>query len=126
MEISDLDFEALLKRSASLELKTEEKNYVVLIWFPADAREFSLVKITLDKKEFELKKLDLYYATSTDFSKGITQPDYEQPHLRISYGDLSEKIKKDAGRYQLKTYLSAGKGDGLYKGYELIDKRIKK
>ena len=129
--MNDLNLETSLKHCKSLEVKQEEKNYIVLMYFSIDSGlPFSLVKITIDKKSYELKVLDLYYAEEIDFSKRISSQDMQQAHLRIKNRDFSKKIKKDDKRYQLSSYLTGNNGEATpsetCKGYELVDKRTKK
>ena len=124
------DFDAALKNCSALKMEESEEHYEIIFLIKiTSAIPYSVIRLRIDKKDYQLLRMDLYYTSAQDFSKDKNKPDFQQPHLRISFDKLNTRPKIKSGLFELATYLSKVnnilKPAGAYAGYDLIDTRIK-
>jgi len=90
---------------------------------------FSVVSMHINKKNYELMQLDLYYTVVADFASGGGNTDLQAPHMRITFSEL--KTDPDRGHELLEFARYLKRDDqtliptGSCAGYEFIDNRIK-
>lgn len=88
----------------------------------------SVVKIRVDKKNYTLLRMDLYYSYFEDYSEEFGEVDMHQPHIKIEFGKVNFNPSERKELFELSQYLTQSNSvytpTGTCKGYELIDQRI--
>ena len=130
MGFNEINFNESFSQSKETVVKEKDGNYIVLIYLKANANlGLSLLKLTIDKKTFQLHMLDMYYSDEMNFSESIREPDYAQAHLRISYSKFSKRVKEMKERFVFGEYFTQSSNKLVpaenYKEFEFIDNRKK-
>ena len=90
---------------------------------------FSTITLIIDKSNYSLKQLDLYYSSQEDFSTNFKEKDLHQPHLQIKFSDIEFNPNKNTDLLRRSTYLKIENSvlttTDKYEGYKLIDYRLK-
>lgn len=126
----EIDFQKTIKECKELTVEEKDKMYyITLIIKNSSQVPFSTVKVKVNKSNYRIAQLDLFYTDMQDFSKDPKKKDLNQPHLRILYSDFSKKIEKVSNTvFNYETYFKTVNTMivpiGLIKDYELIDNRI--
>lgn len=126
----EIDLDAVLKECREKKLKNEgDDHYTIVLALKAESQvPLSMVKLQVDKKNYTLKQLDLYYSTNEDFSADFRKTDLHQPHLRIRFQQVVLNPNKKDELFVFSRYLQTVRGThsptDRYKGYKLIDNRI--
>lgn len=118
-----------LKYCTTSNIVTKGDNYILTFTYSKVTNsEFSKVKMIISKDKYLLKSIDLYYATLTDFSKEFSQTDYAQSHVRMSFSNYNNSVKKGNSTFNLENYIKKQENNilkttGKCSGYELVDIR---
>lgn len=123
------DLEQALKHCSEIKLEDNDTYYTVILKISNTSLvPYSLIRVRISKSDYHLLRLDLYYTDMKDFSSVRNKPDMEQPHLRITFGELNKKPKSTNHLFSQSTYLKTVNNmlipTGRCEGYSLIDKRI--
>ncbi|MBL4862250.1 MAG: hypothetical protein JKY09_04425 [Crocinitomicaceae bacterium] len=126
---SEINLDQALKECSSSRVIEKENHYTIVFRFKSTSTiPCSIVKMNVDKKNYTMKRIDLYYAYQQDFSSTYLQKDMHQPHLRIEIDNVKLNPKKRPHLFKLSTYLSTSNSilvlTEKYKNYQLIDNRI--
>lgn len=101
---------------------------VILIIKPNASVPYEKMVLRIASADYKLLQMDLFYSSQQDFSE-TEQQDLHQPHLRISFSDISFSAKKKDNYFDLSTYVSASNDtlvvNNPYTGYNLQDNRPK-
>ena len=89
---------------------------------------FSLVYLRVNKADYTLQQLDLYYAAEQNFSEVYSVQDNAKPHLKIKFSNINTNPKENIEIFEFSNYISVTNNFlapvGDYKDYELIDNRL--
>jgi hypothetical protein len=87
----------------------------------------SVILVYVNKKDYTLHRMDLYYNYFEDYSEEFGEKDMHQPHLKIEFTSMNLKPKERKDLFVRSNYLkeqnSALTPTGACLGYELIDQR---
>lgn len=125
----DIDFEKTIKECKEIKMEEEDTYYLItMVIKNASQVPFSKVKVKVNKSNFHLSQLDLYYSHLEDFSENPQKKDLHQPHVRVSYSKFSKKPSVTDGVFNYGMYVKTVNNmvslTGTIKNYELIDQRI--
>jgi hypothetical protein len=124
-----VDLDLALKNCSKTELEEKEGYYAVTLIIKNNSDlPFSVVKMRIDKKEYFLERLDVYYSDMSDFSEEFDKKDEQRPHLKITF-DKPRMNPKQKKYFELNTYFSKNSSGIMklvekYDGYTLIDNRL--
>lgn len=126
----NVDFEEVMKKCRSNKIIEKEDIFIIIFQLNITSRiPYSTITLKIDRSNYTLKQLDLYYSSQEDFSTKFEEKDLHQPHLQIEFNDISFKPNMSSSLLMRSTYLKI-KNSALittdkYKDYKLIDNRIK-
>ena len=125
---SDLD--KSFEECRAIDLEDKGDFYLITMTLKSTSQiPYSLVKLAIDKKKYYLTQIDLYYSDAENFSEVANTNDMAQPHLKISFTDISFSPKKKSELFEMSKYLSKTNNELVltpaYIDYELLDRRIK-
>src|SRR5690606_27003091 len=121
--------EELIATASGQELELKDDFYSLGLSYELNISSgVTKVQLRIGKTDFLIKQVDVFYAQVKDFSKESGAPDYELPHLRITYENFSRDIKANMDKLKLGSYIEI-RGDKTtlnekYKDYQLFDHRI--
>ncbi|MNU70463.1 hypothetical protein D3C71_598710 [compost metagenome] len=124
-----VDLDLALKHCSKTELEEKDGYYsITLIIKNNSDLPFSVVKMRIDKKEYFLERLDVYYSEALDFSQEYNKNDQDRPHLKITF-DEPKLNPKTLNYFELNRYFSKNSSGILkltekYAGYTLVDNRL--
>lgn len=126
----DSDMEKALSECRTIEMEDKGSFYILTLTMKSISQlPYSMVKLQIAKKSYFLTQMDLFYSDQTDFSENSKVQDMSQPHLKITFSDISLSPKDHKDLLNFSKYIV--KNDTLetvneaYKNYELIDNRTK-
>lgn len=125
-----VDLEAALKECSELKLTDNESYYTVTLLFKQTSSvDLAVLKLNIDKRKYNLMRMDLYYASQMNFSDDYSKPDYAQPHLRITYNDMNHNPSRKNEKFELKQYLIQNnkkyEPSEQYAGFGIINNKTK-
>lgn len=125
----DFDFEKTLKECKEVKLEETEKNYYLTLHLKQSSQvPYTRIELKINKSNFHLIQLDLYYWHQEDFSEDVKKKDMHTPHMRVYYLEFNRnKIPSEIFEF---THYFEKKGHfiklkGELEKYELIDQRNK-
>lgn len=126
MEVSDV---VNLESCSKVELFDKGSYYSIKMYYVFGAQSpFSAVMLRVNKKDFKLLQIDLFYASFQNFSKEALQQDNAQAHLKIEFSKMTTKPKSKSDLFELAHYVSKTKNilnpTGKYSGYKLIENQL--
>lgn len=125
----ELNLDEVLKECKEKSVKEIDNYYsVTLLFKQTSLLPLSVMKIRIDKGDFRLLQLDLYYATHQDFSTDYRVTDLQRPHLRIRFTDITFSPSDNKQLFNLGRYIETRKNylypSAIYKHYSLSDLRL--
>lgn len=125
----DIDFEKTIKECKEIKMEEQDTYYLItMVIKTASQVPFSKVKVKVNKSNFHLAQLDLYYSHQEDFSENPQKKDLHQPYVRVLYSKFSKKPSVAESVFNYNTYVKTVNSRvllaGTIKNYELIDQRI--
>ncbi|PHR44317.1 MAG: hypothetical protein COA32_14990 [Fluviicola sp.] len=80
------EYKNALKAASSYELSEKNGNYNINIFFfgPTNLPYYKL-NLIVNKSNYELKEVNLYYSSETDFDPSFNTSEWAKPHLKILY-----------------------------------------
>lgn len=125
----EIDFEKTMKECKEITVEEKDKMYYITMVIKTSSQvPFSTVKVKVNKSNYRMAQLDMYYTDFQDFSKDPKKKDLQQPHLRVLYSKFSKKISVSESVFVYTTYFKTTNSmispTGVIKDYELIDNRI--
>lgn len=125
----DIDFEKTIKECKEIKLEEKDKNYLITLILKANSQvPFSYVKVLVNKTNYHLVQLDMYYWQLEDFSKNPNKKDLQKPHVRVTYSKFSKKPAVKSTVFLFENYFKTVKNMlspvGVIQSYELIDNRV--
>lgn len=124
----ELDLELALKECSSSKLEDKGSFYrIILSMKPESSLQCSVIKLEINKTNFTLNQIDIYYSFLQDFSAVYTQKDLNQPHMRIKFSNMNLDAISKAGLFSESSYYSVDENtiepSGTYASYTLHDNR---
>ena len=126
----DINTEQALKECSQVLVEDKGIYYEIkLLLKPLSTLPFSSISMQIRKKDYHLQQLDLYYSLVQDFSANSNKSDLQQPHMKVTFGELELSPVDRPELFAFNTYLK--KEDNILipadtcTGYELIDNRVK-
>ena len=126
----DGDLDQALSECRSVEMEDKGTYFDITLTMKSISQiPYSMIKLRIEKKSYYLTQMDMYYSDQTDFSEDRKVQDMSQPHLKITFTDISLSPKDHKDLLSFSKYIvKNGKIETLnetYKNYELIDNRTK-
>lgn len=124
----NFDWEQTINECKDLILEELDNHYLITMNLKSSSQvPYRSVKLVVNRSNFHLEQVDMFYWQMEDFSKNPTITDFETPHLRITYSDLRKKTDVKDELFTLETYFTKTNNtispSGSIKGYELLDYR---
>ena len=124
----ELDLELALSDCASSKVIDKGSFYrIVLTMKPESSLQCSEIKLEVNKDNFTLNQIDIYYSFLQDFSTVFSQQDLNQPHMRIKFSNVNLEASGKDKLFSQTTYYSLNNGGlipaGNYAAYTLHDNR---
>jgi hypothetical protein len=128
LEFNNLDLDKILGFCEKTSIETDETYYKIILKFPSNTDlPFSAVYLHINKLNFELYKMNIFYSYQKDFAEIFSEVDMEFPRLRIVYEPLSGKVDSKQEFLNVNNYLLIKNNSitptGDYINYELNDLR---
>lgn len=125
----ELNLDETLQQCVEKSVKEMDRYYsVTLTLKQTSSIPLSVMKLRIDKKDFSLLQLDLYYSNHQDFSTDYRVKDLNRPHLRIRFTDITFAPVDNRSLFKLERYIEKRKNylspATTYKEYTFIDTRI--
>lgn len=125
----EIDLETALKQCSEKSVVKKNGYYSIKFVFKrASEVPFSVLYMRVDKTNYHLQQLDIFYSTLQDFSTKKNIQDLEIPHLKIRFKDTNFKPKPKQALLTFDSYLKTQnnilKPVGICSGYDLLDNRI--
>lgn len=125
----ELNLDETLQHCKEKSVKEMDGYYsVTLTLKPTSAVPLSVMKLRVDKKDFRLLQLDLYYSVHQDFSTDYRVQDLQRPHLRIRFTKITFSPSDNKSLFKLERYIEKRRNylypAADYKDYTLTDLRI--
>lgn len=128
MESTELDLDLTLKDCSSSEVIDKGSFYRIVFRIKATSSlQCSVIKLEIEKSNFTIKQIDIYYSFLQDFSENFSTQDMQQPHLRIKFSNVNLNASTKPGLFSQTTYYSIvnsiPKATGKYASYTVYDNR---
>lgn len=127
---NDVDLSNALKNCKEKKVEDKGSYYrLKLVYNAISAAPVSVLYLRVNKEDFSLLQVDVYYSTEQDFSTTAGTTDYAKPHLKIRYKNITSTPQDKSYLFELSRYLKSSNNllspTGECEGYYLIDNRVK-
>jgi hypothetical protein len=124
----ELNLELALKECSSSKLVDKGSYYSIeMTMNPMSSLQCSVIQLRVDKANFTLQQIDVYYSFLQDFSVVYTEQDLNQPHMKIKFTNMNLNASTKTGLFSQSSYYSIDnrtlKAIGKYATYTLHDNR---
>jgi|SRR5690554_602033 len=127
---TNVDLKQVMKECKSSKIVEENGAFLITFYMnPFSEIPCTFITVKIDKSNYTLLGLDLYFSSYEDFSEDYESRLLVQPHLRISFNDIKLKPSIDNSLFDFSSYLTDKKSmltaSGKYSGYTVLDYRNK-
>lgn len=125
---SAIDFDALFSEYKELKLTEKDDSYSVVLYVSEySSLPCSLIKLEVDKNNYQVRRVDIYYSYLQDFSQTFGKQDLEMAHLRIEFTSINMSPEERKEVFASSAYV-IGKGklaqpSKKYQNYVITDNR---
>lgn len=124
----ELDLDVAMKECLSSKIIDKGNYYSIeMSMKPESSIQCSVIQLRVDKVNYTLQQIDIYYSFLQDFSEIYSQQDLHQPHMKIKFTNMNVKASNKPILFSESSYFSLKNNVlvavGNYKTYTLHDNR---